>query len=102
MLQEFGVNKFYEELQRFKLRDISNPADHYGLSLILGGAESNLWDLCRTYAGMSSTINFFNANNGHYRTKEFAELNYDNNLTVDFGTTTNQKNILGAGSIWLT
>ena len=102
MLQEFGVNKFYEELQRFKLRDISKPADHYGLSLILGGAESNLWDLCRTYAGMSSTINFFNANNGQYRTKEFAELNYDNNLTADFGTTTNHKNILGAGSIWLT
>ena len=99
MLQEFGVNKFYEELQHFKLRDISKPADHYGLSLILGGAESNLWDLCRTYAGMSSTINFFNANNGQYRTKEFAELNYDNNLTTDFGTTTNQKNILGAGSI---
>ena len=102
MLQEFGVNKFYEELQRFKLRDISKPADHYGLSLILGGAESNLWDLCRTYAGMSSTINFFNANNGQYRTKEFVELNYDNNLTTDFGRTTNQKNVLGAGSIWLT
>jgi membrane carboxypeptidase/penicillin-binding protein PbpC len=38
----FGVNKFYEELQRFKLRIFQNP-DHYGLSLILGGAESNLW-----------------------------------------------------------
>ena len=32
-------------LQRFKLRDISKSPDHYGLSLILGGAESNLWDL---------------------------------------------------------
>jgi penicillin-binding protein 1C len=102
MLQEFGVNKFYEELQRFKLRDISKPADHYGLSLILGGAESNLWDLCRTYAGMSSTINYFNANNGKYRTHEFAELNYDNNLKPDFGSDSNQKNIFGAGSIWLT
>ncbi len=102
MLQEFGVNKFYEELQRFKLHDISKPADHYGLSLILGGAESNLWDLCRTYAGLSSTLNFFNANNGNYRTKEFAELNYDKSIKTDFGSNSNQKTVLGAGSIWLT
>ena len=102
MLQDFGVNKFYEELQKFKLKNISKPADHYGLSLILGGAESNLWDLCRSYAGMSSTVNYFNKSNGKYRTKEFTELNYDNDLKVDFGDESAQKNILGAGSIWLT
>jgi penicillin-binding protein 1C len=102
MLQEFGVNKFYETLKQCQLRDINKNPDHYGLSLILGGAESNLWDLCRTYAGMSSTVNYFNANNGKYRTKEFTELNYDNNFAQDFGTTSNQKNIFGAGSIWLT
>jgi penicillin-binding protein 1C len=102
MLQEFGVNKFYEELQQFKLSDISKPADHYGLSLILGGAESNLWDLCRTYAGLSSTVNYFNESYGKYRTNEFAELNYDNNFKPNFGSSSNQKTILGAGSIWLT
>ena len=102
MLQEFGVNKFYEELQKFKLRDINKTPDHYGLSLILGGAESNLWDLCRSYANLSSTVNYFNKSQGKYRTKEFAELNYENNFEADFGDETNQKNILGAGSIWLT
>jgi len=102
MLQEFGVNKFYEELQKFKLRDINKTPDHYGLSLILGGAESNLWDLCRSYANLSSTVNYFNKSHGKYRTKEFAELNYENNFEADFGDETNQKNILGAGSIWLT
>jgi penicillin-binding protein 1C len=102
MLQDFGVNKFYEELQKFKLKNISKPADHYGLSLILGGAESNLWDLCRSYAGMSSTVNYFNKSNGKYRTNEFTELNYENDLEVDFGDESTQKNILGAGSIWLT
>ncbi|WP_300569198.1 penicillin-binding protein 1C [Flavobacterium sp.] len=102
MLQNYGVNKFYEELQKFKLKDISKHPDHYGLSLILGGAESNLWDLCRTYAGMSSTVNYFNANNGKYRTKEFAELNYDHAFEPDFGSDSNQKTILGAGAIWQT
>lgn len=102
MLQDFGVNKFYEELQKFKLKNISKPADHYGLSLILGGAESNLWDLCRSYAGMSSTVNYFNKSNGKYRTNEFTELNYENDFEPDFGDESTQKNILGAGSIWLT
>ncbi|PAM92052.1 penicillin-binding protein 1C [Flavobacterium sp. IR1] len=102
MLQDFGVNKFYEELQKFKLRDINKTPDHYGLSLILGGAESNLWDLCRTYAGLSSTLNYFTKNQGKYRTKEFAEINYKNDLEADFGEESTQKNILGAGSIWLT
>ncbi|MES2545055.1 MAG: penicillin-binding protein 1C [Bacteroidota bacterium] len=102
MLQDFGVHKFYDELQKFKLRDISKHPDHYGLSLILGGAESNLWDLCRTYAGLSSTINYFNKNQGKYRTKEFAELNYQNNFVNDFGSASFNKTILGAGSIWLT
>ena len=102
MLQDFGVNKFYEELQKFRLKDISKSPDHYGLSLILGGAESNLWDLCRTYAGLSSTLNYFNSHEGKYRTKEFAELNYLQDFRPDFGKESYQKTILGAGSIWLT
>ena len=102
MLQEYGVSKFYEKLQKYKLRDISRSADNYGLSLILGGAESNLWDLCRTYAGISSTIDYFNNNQGKYRTQEFAELNYDSSATVDFGKESYHKTILGAGAAWLT
>ncbi|KVV13843.1 Penicillin-binding protein 4 precursor [Flavobacterium sp. TAB 87] len=102
MLQDFGVHKFYEELQKFKLRNINKSADHYGLSLILGGAESNLWDLCRSYAGLSSTLNYFTKNDGKYRTHEFAELNYNTAFKTDFGEESSQKNIVGAGSIWMT
>jgi penicillin-binding protein 1C len=102
MLQDFGVNKFYEELQKFELKDINKSPDHYGLSLILGGAESNLWDLCRTYSNLSSTVNYFNKSHGKYRTNEFAELNYNHDFEADFGSETDQKNIIGAGSIWLT
>lgn len=102
MLQEHGVNKFYELTQKLKLRNINQHPDHYGLSLILGGAESNLWDLCRAYANMSATINYFNQSNGKYRSKEFAELNYVNDLQQDFGDDSFQQNIFGAGAIYLT
>ena len=101
MLQEHGVNNFYELLQKFKLKNINKRPDHYGLSLILGGAESNLWDLCRTYANLSSTLNYYNASKGNYRMQEFAELNYNNDFKQDYGDQSNQKTILGAGSIFL-
>jgi penicillin-binding protein 1C len=102
MLKDFGVYRFYEQLQHFKLRDIKQHPNHYGLSLILGGAESNLWDLCRTYAGLTSTLNYFTAHQAKYRTNEFAELNWDQDVTRDFGKEVYNKPQLGAGSIWLT
>ncbi|WP_294825152.1 penicillin-binding protein 1C [uncultured Flavobacterium sp.] len=102
MLKDFGVYRFYEQLQHFKLEDINKHPNHYGLSLILGGAESNLWDLCRTYAGMSATLNYFNAHQAKYRTGEFAELNWDSSMTRNFGKEVYNKPQLGAGAIWLT
>ncbi len=102
MLQEHGVNNFYELLQKFKLRNINKRPDHYGLSLILGGAESNLWDLCRTYANLTSTLNYFNRSKGKYREKEFAELNYDSNFKQDYGEDSYEKTVLGAGAVYMT
>lgn len=102
MLKAYGVPRFYEQLRHFKLRDINKSPGHYGLSLILGGAESNLWDLCRTYAGLTSTLNHFTASQAKYRTNDFAELNWDKSVTPDFGKEVYNKPELGAGSIWLT
>jgi penicillin-binding protein 1C len=56
MLKDYGYPRFTHLLQKLNLSDINQPADHYGLSLILGGAESNLWDLTQLYAGMSRTL----------------------------------------------
>lgn len=102
MLQEYGVQNFYEDLQFLQLKDINKLADHYGLSLILGGAESSLIDLCTTYANLSSTLNYFSKSNGKYRTNEFSKVNYLKKQTVSYGKTTFQPNIYSAGSIWET
>src|SRR5690554_113645 len=102
MLQEYGVYNLYEKLQKYKLKDISKHPNHYGLSLILGGAESNLWDLCKTYASLSSTLNYFTKSHSTYRKNEFSELNFYSDKKVDFGSDSYKKNIVGAGSIYLT
>ena len=56
-LQEYGLEKFYHNLQKLKLNTINKPANHYGLSLILGGAEATLWDLSNAYMMMAQTLN---------------------------------------------
>jgi penicillin-binding protein 1C len=49
MLHELGVQKFIYQLNKAGLSSIDKPASYYGLSLILGGGESTLWELCGAY-----------------------------------------------------
>ncbi len=102
MLQQYGVYNFYEKLQKYKLRDINKHPNHYGLSLILGGAESNLWDLCQTYAALTSTLKYYQKSKGEYRRGEFSGLNLFADKKSDFGKRTKKKNIVGSGAIYLT
>ncbi len=53
MLQEYGVDKFRRKLTKLGFSSITYDADHYGLSLILGGAEVTLFDLCQVYRNMA-------------------------------------------------
>ena len=102
MLQEFGLDRFYHYLKQLQLKDLKHNANHYGLSLVLGGAESNLWDLCKSYAAMASTLNHFNANSSQYFTNEFYEPIYNSKETIDFGKLKKEKEIFDAASIYLT
>ncbi len=101
LLQSYGLDKFRDQLDFFKLRGINKPASHYGLTLILGGAESNLWDLCKTYASLASTINHFNETSSEYYADEFSDLVIKVDKKVDFGAKSIEKTIFDAGSIYL-
>ncbi len=52
LLRSYGVPRFYDVLVKAGLTTLTNDASHYGLSLILGGAEGTLLDIVRAYAGM--------------------------------------------------
>lgn len=56
MLQKYGAPKFHTFLRQIGLKTINRPASHYGLSLILGGAEATLWDVTNTYAHMGRSL----------------------------------------------
>lgn len=74
MLEQYGAARFLELLQAMGFATINRDADHYGLSLILGGAEITLASIVGAYRNMA------------------AKLLEDNDIDIP----------LGRGAIWLT
>jgi len=55
-LREHGVERTRRTLRAMGLHQVDRPAGHYGLSLIVGGAESSLWELTGAYATMARIL----------------------------------------------
>ncbi|MEN9302306.1 MAG: penicillin-binding protein [Bacteroidota bacterium] len=49
LLNEYGVKKFHTKLKKLGLQSVNRGASHYGLSLILGGAEVRPDQIATTY-----------------------------------------------------
>ncbi|WP_211224472.1 penicillin-binding protein 1C [Marinimicrobium agarilyticum] len=55
MLRDYGIERFQHQLQDLGMTTLFRPADDYGLTLILGGAEGTLWELTNLYARLTAT-----------------------------------------------
>ncbi len=56
MLRRYSVPRFYDFLKKGGITTLDRPSSHYGLSLILGGAEVTLWDVAATYFRMARSF----------------------------------------------
>jgi len=100
MLREFTPEKLLLLFQRIGFSSFAKPADYYGLSLILGGGETSLWELTGVYASLSRVLNRYN------KEKRYSGSDYHLPVLV-----AQKENIekdddtippLSASSIWLT
>jgi len=57
LLRQYGLTKFHQNLQRFGFGTVRRSASHYGLSLILGGAEVTMFELNQVYNRMAQQLN---------------------------------------------
>ncbi len=80
MLHQFGIKRFYSKLQQLQMSTISKGANHYGLSLILGGAETTLNDLVSCYGSMARTLNHYEKYNGKYNSNDYFKITYNSTL----------------------
>jgi len=56
LLRLYSVPKFYNFLKEIGITTLNRDAGDYGLSLILGGAEVNLWDIVSVYSNMARAL----------------------------------------------
>ncbi len=100
-LDQFGVIKFHHLLQQLGFSSINKAAEHYGLSLILGGAEVNLLDVTSMYAGMARSLMSYLADGKYYEDDFRKAIFIEQNEKI----TDNRKSvspIIGAGALWYT
>ena len=57
MLQKYNPERFLDLLQKTGFTSFRKSADYYGLSMILGGGETSLWELTGVYASFSRVLN---------------------------------------------
>jgi penicillin-binding protein 1C len=60
MLRDYDPGRFLLLLRKAGFSTFGRDADHYGLSLILGGGETSLWELAGVYASLSRVLNRYN------------------------------------------
>jgi penicillin-binding protein 1C len=102
MLQNYGYDQFYSLLKKGGITTLNKPADHYGLSLILGGAEIKLWDLAGIYASMARKLNKTGElGEGYLQTEMCPPRYYFEGQKRGSGKPGNTQ-IFDAASIWLT
>jgi penicillin-binding protein 1C len=58
MLKQYGVPKLLGDLRLMGFNALRFPADHYGLTLILGGGEVTLWEVSLAYLRMAQSVVF--------------------------------------------
>ena len=71
LLREHGLEKFHHELNLLGLTTVNKPPSHYGLSLILGGAEANLSEITNAYACMARRLGSYYRRNGRISSNDF-------------------------------
>ena len=76
MLQTYGHEKFHALLRSLGMTTLTQPPDHYGLSLILGGAEGTLWDIAGIYAMLSRQLQHYTELSGRYDPADRHPLNF--------------------------
>ena len=102
MLQQYTIDKFLDRLQQIGLSSMNRSADDYGLSLILGGGESKLWDMCSAYSSMARVLNKYTISKNYHEedwNKPCYTIESENSLSKK-KTTSNS--VISASAIWLT
>jgi penicillin-binding protein 1C len=101
MLRQYGVESFYYFMKKVGMTTLNHAPDYYGLSLILGGAETTLWDLGGMYASMAGILRKYNEEDGFYPVIQFNPLCWKSTGKLKEGEEAAHP-FVEASSVWMT
>lgn len=101
MLQKYNPQRFLDLLHKTGFTTFNQPADYYGLSLILGGGETSLWDLTGAYASMSRVLNNYLHEKNYFKDDYHSPVLVQQ-INLPSGRAIDTDPPLSAASIWLT
>lgn len=101
LLRDYNIARFLRQLQLLGLKTLRNTADYYGLSLIIGGGEVTLWDICGSYANTARILNHFNTGQSRYYPSDIHPLTIVRQPITQSKESINPT-LLNAGAIWST
>jgi penicillin-binding protein 1C len=103
MLRSYSTEKFYHLLKQLGMSMLALPPDHYGLSLVLGGAEVNLWTITGMYAYLARMLNHYAPLNDFYDMNDLhAPVVLANNLSEKQKSRLEPHAPLSAAAVWAT
>lgn len=102
MLHDYGLEKFHHSLKEMGFTTFKKAPAHYGLTLILGGAEVNLLEITNSYASMARTLKHFYQFQGEYNVNDFHPANYDFDKKPDSPVLQKEPVAVSAAAAWLT
>ncbi len=114
LLQQYGILGFKEKLIAAGITTLHFSPEHYGLPLVLGGAEVSLWDICGAYASMGRILsNAYRYNHRYARSDIHPPVLFttgeqerssatDRDNLPDADALTTDPPVWNAGAIWLT
>ena len=74
MLSHYNTGRFMSLLKSYGMSTLRFSEEHYGASLILGGAEGTLWDIAGMYGSMARTLNHYQTYSGRYNPRDVRPL----------------------------
>jgi penicillin-binding protein 1C len=102
LLKEYGIERFRQDLIGAGISTLRFSAEHYGLPLVLGGAEVKLWDLCSVYASMGRSLAHAYPYNHQYDPADFHPGISDRQHTVIKQKLTDHPTVWDYAAIWHT
>lgn len=105
MLSQYNTGRFMSLLKSCGMTTLRFSEDHYGASLILGGAEATLWDLSGMYASLARVLAHFRPYNSRYNHADIHPLRLipsgkDTSLPDPPDNRLTDHSTLSAASIW--